>query len=96
MNDKQNITIRIADVPKIPLSIHREDEELVRIAEKNVNSLWGDWSEKFKEKSSKEILAMVAYQFAKLYYTSVATNEKLDEMLLDFENGLDEILLKID
>ena len=39
MNDKLNITIRIANQAPIPLSINRDDEEVIRTAEFNVNKL---------------------------------------------------------
>lgn len=96
MTDKQNITIKIADLPKIPLTINREDEELVRIAESNVNSLWADWCHRFKDKTSKEVLAMVAYQYAKLYYANTAIAQTVNETLEDFEKELDGILLNVE
>ena len=38
MNDKQlNITIRIADLPRIPLKIPPAKEEIIRKAEENIN-----------------------------------------------------------
>lgn len=67
MNDKLNITIRIANQAPIPLSINRDDEEVIRTAEFNVNKLWNAWSAKFKNKSSMEVLAMVAFRFAELF-----------------------------
>ena len=30
MNDKQKITIQLAELPKIPLAVERDDEETVR------------------------------------------------------------------
>ena len=72
MNDKLNITIRIANQAPIPLSINRDDEEVIRTAEFNVNKLWNAWSAKFKNKSSMEVLAMVAFRFAELFFTQNA------------------------
>ncbi len=95
MKDKLNITIRIAGLAPIPLSINMKDEEIIRSAEYNVNQLWSAWSQRFKDKSSSEILAMVAFQFAKLYLTLSAQEKETDEVLCEFEKELDDILLKV-
>ena len=93
MNDKLNITIRIANQAPIPLSINREDEEVIRTAEFNVNKLWNAWSTKFKNKSSMEVLAMVAFRFAELFFTQNALAKNAEEALTGFEETLDKILV---
>ncbi len=95
MNDKLNITIRIANQPPIPLSINREDEEVIRTAEYNLNRLWNSWSTKFKSKSPTEVLAMVAFRFAELFFTQTAMTKETEEALSSFEAKLDEILLDV-
>lgn len=93
MNDKLNITIRIANQAPIPLSINRDDEEVIRTAEFNVNKLWNAWSDKFKNKSSMEVLAMVAFRFAELFFTQNALAKNAEEALAGFEETLDKILV---
>lgn len=93
MNDKLNITIRIANQAPIPLSINRDDEEVIRTAEFNVNKLWNAWSAKFKNKSSMEVLAMVAFRFAELSFTQNALAKNAEEALAAFEETLDKILV---
>ena len=93
MNDKLNITIRIANQAPIPLSINRDDEEVIRTAEFNVNKLWNAWSAKFKNKSSMEVLAMVAFRFAELFLTQNAFAKNAEEALAAFEETLDKILV---
>ena len=95
MNDKLNITIRIANQAPISLSINREDEEVIRTAEYNLNRLWNSWSTKFKSKSSTEVLAMVAFRFAELFFTQNAAVQSAADMLGAFESRLDEILLDV-
>lgn len=92
MNDKFNITIRIANQAPIPLSINREDEEIIRTAEYNVNRLWNTWSTKFKNKTSMEVLAMVAFRFAELFFTQNAVVKDAEKLFTDFETQLDGIL----
>lgn len=93
MNDKLNITIRIANQAPIPLSINRDDEEVIRTAEFNVNKLWNAWSAKFKNKSYMEVLAMVAFRFAELFFTQNALAKNAEEALAAFEETLDKILV---
>jgi hypothetical protein len=93
MNDKLNITIRIANQAPIPLVINRDDEGVIRTAEYNVNRLWNSWSTKFKSKSSTEVLAMVAFRFAELFYTQSTAATETADTLAAFEQRLDKILL---
>ena len=95
MKDKQHRTIRIANQAPIPLSINREDEEIVRMAEYNVNRLWNSWSNRYKTKSPSEVLAMVAFRFAELYCTQDNVIREAQEAFDSFEERLDEILLDI-
>lgn len=96
MTDKLNITIRIAGQAPLALQINREDEEVCRQAEYQVNRLNSLWSDRFSNKSRMEVLAMVAYQFAQLYYTQVRSQEQYKQELAKFEADLDEILLDVD
>lgn len=96
MNDKLNITIRIADQPAMSLSINRDDEECIRMAEYNVNRLWNAWSTKFKTKTSREVLAMVAFRFAELFYRLNNSATETTAMLENFEKNLDDILLEME
>lgn len=97
MNDKQlNITIRIADLPRIPLTVPASREGLVRRAEENINILWHRWRnrEEFKDKSSAEILAMVTFRFAQLYYENMDASETLRQTLAGLEADFDRLLLQ--
>lgn len=92
MKEQQNITIKIADVAPISLTIAPASEECIREAEYNVNRVWNAWRRKFEDKTSKEILAMTAFQFAKLYYQLQRSVDQQQHILNDFEADLDRIL----
>jgi len=96
MNDKQNITIRITELAPMPLQINRADEEIYRIAEANVNELYGRWRQRYRDKTSKEVLAMVAFQFAKLYFASKAANESVQSKVDELDRELSRLLFEID
>lgn len=93
MTDKLNITIRIAELPPFALEIKRDDEAAIRKAEYNVNRLWRSWSAKFTDKTSHEVLGMVAFQFAKLFTVLNKRQEDTLAAIEKFENDLDKILL---
>lgn len=93
---KQNITVRLADLAPIALSINPDEEEQYREAEKLVNYLWNRWMEHFRNvASSNEVMARVAFQFARLYAQARKDNVATNEFLTDFERKLDEIVVKI-
>lgn len=92
-----NISIRIADQPRMALRIPASQEEVVRKAEANINELWRKWSAmaEFKDKSSAEILAMVTFRFAQLYFSSEEASQKVDKTLEDLEKKLNRLLLAL-
>lgn len=94
--DKLNITIRIAGQSPVALKINRADEERVRNAEYQVNRLWSRWLKRFPDKNANEVLAMVAYQFAELYFGAVKVSEEADKVLEGFETELDRMLHGMD
>ncbi|MCC8186041.1 MAG: cell division protein ZapA [Bacteroides sp.] len=63
MEDQIKINLQIADA-YYPLTIKREDEEMVREAAKQVNIRLNAYREHYKTLDTDKILAMVAYQFS--------------------------------
>ncbi len=93
---KININIRIGDVKPIALSINQRDEATYREAEQLVNSLLKNWTERFKNThSSDEVMARVAFQFARLYAQAYATQQDTAHALNEFEQKLNDIVVKL-
>jgi hypothetical protein len=93
---KLDISLSIGEVKKIALAINPSDEENFRKAEKLVNQIWTKWRDKFGDRtSSEEVMARVAFQFARLYVEASERNEKASKLLGDFETKLDDIVVKI-
>lgn len=92
MRTQQNISIRIADTAPIQLTIAPETEEWIREAERSVNIVWERWRRDYASKSSKEILAMVAFQFAKLFCQLQHRLDENRDAIADFEKELDRLL----
>ncbi|GCB35287.1 MULTISPECIES: cell division protein ZapA [Bacteroides] len=63
MNDKIKINLQIAD-SNYPLTINREEEEMVREAAKQVNIRLNAYRGYYKNLEPEKIIAMVAYQFS--------------------------------
>ena len=63
MNDKIKINLQIAD-SNYPLTINRQEEEMVRDAAKQVNIRLNAYREYYKNLEPEKIIAMVAYQFS--------------------------------
>ena len=63
MNDKIKINLQIAD-SNYPLTINRQEEEMVREAAKQVNIKLNAYREYYKNLEPEKIIAMVAYQFS--------------------------------
>lgn len=94
MNDKLNITIRVADVKPLGMTVTYEGEEIVRQAVHDVNRIWTKWMEtRGPGRESKDVLAMVAFHFAKLYLQEKQRVASTEALLADFEKRLDDILL---
>ncbi len=63
MNDKIKINLRMAGA-SYPITINREDEEMVREAAKQVEIKFNAYRERYQNVPLERIIAMVAYQFA--------------------------------
>ena len=93
MKDKLDITIKVADLAPLGMSVTLKGEEAIGLAEYYVNLAWKKWMQsKRDDQESKDILGMVAIHFTKLYIQELRKNENTAGMLADFEKRLDEML----
>lgn len=93
--EKQKIWICLGDVKNVPLSVRRSDIDVYRKAEQSVNKLWGAWKTKFDKLSSEEVMARIAFQFARLYIEASTRNDEVNEILTNFEQKLNDIIVKV-
>ncbi len=97
--EKQQLTLRIAE-EKIITVVPRKDELSLKRVEKEVNALWDRWKLMHPSRTKTQILAMMAFQYAKLYYDVAGESSRREKELKDFireyEEKMDEILLQID
>ena len=90
-NNKVRIWIQLADANQIALSVNPDEEESYRKAEELVNTLWRKWMNRFKD-SSEDVLARVAFQFARLYLEAYGENRQVNDFLTDLNQQLDTLL----
>ena len=87
MNDKIKINLQMAGA-SYPLTINREDEEMVREAAKQVDIRLNAYREHYQNVSLERIIAMVAYQFA-------LENLKMENLQLKDRNDTEPYTTKI-
>ena len=81
MDNKKQIEVRLANCKPIPFMINEDEEEIAIKAQEDVTHIWKVWRERYsKEKSSFEVMAMVAFQYARLYYTKDALARDKDKI----------------
>lgn len=79
MKDTEKIRMRVNIAGEnISLAVFFDEQDFVRDTEKRINELFDNWRERFPSKSSKELLAMMTYQYASYYQ---AINQRHNEML---------------
>lgn len=96
MDQTHNITIRLGNRYTLPLkAVTPQEEEIMRQAERGVNDLWRTWCQRFPGKTPDEVMAIVAYRFAEMYYN---TTNDINKGVADIDNAeqlLDNILLSM-
>ncbi len=90
-NNKVKIWIQLADANQIALSINPDEEENYRKAEELVNALWTKWMNRFND-TSGDVLARVAFQFARLYLEAYGDNRQVNDFLTDLETRIDTLI----
>ena len=79
---------------RFPMNIDREDEEIYRNAEKQVNRYIDDYQKQYPNFSAEEIRSLVAFQLAVVIY-KMETNQSIDpviEKIRSLDNELEELL----
>lgn len=87
-SDKIKMLLNIGD-QRISITVPFDRQEFTRIVERDVDNLYDRWRKQFTSKTDREILVMVAYQYAS-YYNELkeryeAATEKADECLKALE-----------
>lgn len=90
-SDKVKMTINIGG-EHLQLSVAYDRQNSVRDAEKAAADLFDTWRSRWPSRSDKEILAMVAYQFASFYQELLERFEKAAGIAEKIDGSLSSIL----
>ena len=89
MNDEIKINLNMAEL-HFPLTIKREDEEMVRLAAKQVNMAINAYRQRFNTLSKEHLLIMVAFHFAKENYNLKQINDT--EPYIEYIQKMTEVI----
>jgi hypothetical protein len=89
--DKIQMHINIAG-EHIPLTVGFSEQDHVREAERHVGELYDKWRQRFSKKSDKELLAMIAYQYASYYISLARRYEDAVNRIAEFDSELDSVV----
>ena len=96
--ETQSITLKITD-KRIKTTIFRKDEEYIKEIEKHLNDLWENFKISKPGMPKDDYLALVAFQYAKLYFdTATALQEREEELkkfIKEYEKSIDDIILNV-
>lgn len=93
MNDSDSIKMEINIAgERIFLTVPVSMQKAVRSTERNVSDLYRQWRRDFPRKSDKELLAMMAYQYASYYDQLLKRQEESRLKAEDINSRLDALL----
>ena len=94
-NEENKLRINtVIGVFRFPMKINREDEEIYRNSEKQVNRYINDYQKQYPNFSAEEIRSLVAFHLAVVIY-KMETNQSIDpviEKIRSLDNELEQLL----
>lgn len=94
-SDKVKMEINIAG-EHLSLTVPFDSQNTVRDTERKIASMFSNMRSKFSNKSDKEVLAMVTYQFASDYFYMLGLYDKAKRAAQLLEEDLDNGLKNAD
>lgn len=76
----------------LQLNVPFERQDAVRDSETAVNRLYDEWRLKWRQRSDKEIMAMVAYQFASLYQDLLGRHDEAAELAAQCDKEISDLI----
>lgn len=93
MKESDNIKMEINIAgERISLTVPFTRQDAVRDSERRVNDLFHTWSTRYPGKKPREIIAMVAYQFASVYGDMLEENRRALSLADQIDDRLSRLL----
>lgn len=92
MTERDNVKMEISIAgEQIMLTVPFSMQDNVRKTEGDVNSLYNDWRIRFPRKNPKELLAMIAYQYASFYNELSDRYDRLSTEIRAIDNKIGKL-----
>lgn len=97
MTDAENVNteLNIGGV-RVPLAVHKSKLSAVKDTEQELRELFDTWRSRFPSKSTHELLAMIAYQYATFYHELKDRYQAASNAAASLEYAIDSIMKRID
>lgn len=89
--DTINMEINIAG-ERIKLAVPYNSQNDVRDSEAEIQNLYNTWRVRFPKKSDRELLAMVAYQYASYYHELLRLHKQATSLAISCNDELSKLL----
>lgn len=92
MTERDTVRMEISIAGELlQLTVPFESQDTVRKTERDIDALYNDWRLRFPRKTPKELLAMIAYQYASFYEELRARYDRAADLAAAIEDRLDTI-----
>ncbi len=93
MTDAENVNLELnIGGVRVPLTVHPSKLSSVRDTEQELRELFDTWRSRFPSKNTGELLAMLAYQYARFYHDLKDRYRAAVNATASLEYSLDSLL----
>lgn len=97
MNDAENVNLELnIGGVRIPVAVNKLKLSAVKDTEQELRELFDTWRGRYPHKSVHELLAMIAYQYARYYYELKDRYQAAVNATASLEYSIDSLLKHID
>ncbi len=97
MTDAENVNLELnIGGVRIPLSVDKPKLTAVRETEQELRELFDTWRDRFPSKTTQQLLAMIAYQYATFYRELKDRYQAASNAAGSLEYGIDSLLKRLD
>ncbi len=93
MTDAENVNLELnIGGVRVPLAVPRQKLSAVKDTEQELRELYDTWRSRFPSKTNQELLAMIAYQYAKYYHELKDRYQAAVNATASLEYALDSLI----
>ena len=93
MTDAENVNLELnIGGVRVPVAVPRQNLSAVKDTEQELRELYDTWRSRFPSKTTQELLAMIAYQYARYYYELKDRYQAAVNATASLEYAIDSLL----